>query len=317
ILSPDAFSVAVIMTFLTTLIAPPIFSRMIDKEGEVLRKPPRLISGNKYIAYEFPNRETAELLLTKIIDAFKNEGFYVNLLDIRRQLYGIRKEDSFISIQFTPKKIIFDCREEDVSFIHTLFYEALAHLQRTIRQLQSLTYREDIGKKIFQDSVNHKPGVNGKDRGLLTRLFTPNAVEYNLQGGDKEEVLRELVQLFIDSGELLHTDREEAFNLILSRENDISTGMQSGIAFPHARTGLVKRMKTVMGINKSGVDFNSLDKLPSRIFIASLIPADQPEPYLKMMSTMSRFLSEKENRARLIACESNRELYEVFSELGG
>lgn len=315
ILSSDAFSVAVIMTFLTTLIAPPIFARMIDQEGSVLRKPSRITSDKKHIAYEFPNRETAELLLTKIIDAFKNEGFFVNLLDIRRHLYGIRKEDSFITMQFSPKKIIFDCREEDVPFIHTLFYEALAHLQRTMRQLQSLTDREEIGKRIFQDSAKNKPKFNVKDKSLLARLFTPNEVEFNLQGKNKDAVLRELVQLFIDSGELRPANSDEALELLISRENDISTGMQSGIAFPHTRTNLVKRMKTVVGIDKAGVDFNSLDKQPAYIFIASLIPTDQPEPYLKMMSVMSRFLSIKENRARLIACQSNRELYEVFQSL--
>jgi len=303
------------MTILSTLIAPSIFSRMIESKGEVMRKPTKLKSDQKHIAYDFPNRETAELLLSKIINAFKSEGFFVHLLHIRRHLYGIRKEDSFITMQFSPKKIIFDCREEDVPFIHTLFYEALAHLQRTMRQLQSLTDRKEIGRRIFQDSVKDKPKFNGKDKSLLARLFAPNNIEFNLQGKNKDAVLRELVQLFIDSGEIRHADSDEALQLLISRENDISTGMQRGIAFPHARTNLVKRMKTVVGIDKSGVDFNSLDKQPTYIFIASLIPADQPEPYLKMMSVMSRFLSVKENRARIIACQSNRELYQFFQNL--
>lgn len=315
ILSPNAFSVAVIMTFLTTLIIPPIFAGMLDNKEDVLRKSPRITSDKKFITYEFPNRETAELLLIKIINAFKNEGFFVNLLDIRRHLYGIRKEASFITMRFSPEKIIFDCREEDVAFIHTLFFEALAHLQRTIRQLQSLTDREEIGKRIFPDSDRNKPKLNKKDKLLLARLFAPNEVEFNLQGNTKDALLRELVQIFINSGAISQAKYNEVFNLFLAREKDISTGMQSGIAFPHTRTNLVKRMKTVVGISKDGVDFNSLDKQQSYIFIASLIPTEQPEPYLKMMSVMSQFLSIKENRDRLIACRSNRELYEVFQGL--
>ena len=317
IIPTSAFSVVVIMIILSTLIAPSIFSRMIESEGEVMRKPTKLKSDQKHITYDFPNRETAELLLNKIIDAFKSEGFFVHLLHIRRHLYGIRKEDSFITMRFTPEKIIFDCREEDVAFIHTLFYEALAHLQRTMRQLQSLTDRKEIGKKIFQDSGDNKPKFNGKDKNLLTRLVTPNGIEFNLQGDSKDAVLRELVQLFIDTGDLTRANQDEALELFIARESDISTGMQSGIAFPHTRTNLIKRMKTVIGVNKSGVDFNSLDRQPTYIFITSLIPTDQPEPYLKMMSIMSRFFSIKENRARLIACQSNRELYEVFRELAG
>ncbi len=315
VLSSDAFSIGVIMTFFTTLIAPPLFSRMIEKKGEVLRKPTPFKSDQKHITYDFPNRETADLLLTKIIDAFKNEGFFVHLLDIRRHLYGIRKENTFITMRFSPERIIFDCREEDAAFIHTLFYEALAELQRVMRQLQSLAEPEAIGKRILKDTGTTRPRVNGKERALLSRMFQPAGVDFNLQGNTQEKVLEELVRLLISSGQIPPERHDEVLRLLLDREKDISTGLQEGIAFPHARTEIVKEMRTVAGIRKEGVDFGSLDNRPAYIFIATLIPCDQPEPYLKLMAIISRFLSVKENRARLIACKSNRELYEILREL--
>jgi Kef-type K+ transport system membrane component KefB/mannitol/fructose-specific phosphotransferase system IIA component (Ntr-type) len=315
ILPSDAFSVVVIMTVLTSLIVPPIFSRMIEKEGEVMRKPTRLKSDQKHITYEFPNRETAELLLVKIINAFKSEGFFVHLLHIRRHLYGIRKEDSFITMQFSPKKIVFDCREEDVAFLHTLFYEALAHLQRTMRQLQALTYRKAIGKRIFEETATTPSRVNGREKARLARLFTPDGMEDSLRGRNKQEVLEELVRLFINSGQLPENRYDDVLRMLLDREKDISTGMQDGIAFPHARTDLVRRLTTVVGVHKQGIDFDSFDQQPAHIFITSLIPEDAPEPYLKLMATISRFLSVEENRTRLIDCLDNRELCKIFREL--
>jgi mannitol/fructose-specific phosphotransferase system IIA component (Ntr-type) len=313
ILSTDAFSIAVIMTILTTLIAPPIFAGMIENDRPVMKKHARIKADTmQHIAYEFPNRETAELLLTKIIDAFKNEGYFVHILDIRRRLYGVRKEDSFITMHFSPEKIVFDCRKNDVPFIHTLFYEALAHLQRTMRQLQNLTDRKEIGKMIFQDPAKKIPRINGKKKSLLFRFFSPGGVEFNLPGKDKEAVLSEMVELFVESGALRPADRDQALSLIVARENDISTGLQHGIAFPHARTNLVKKMRTVVGISKNGVDFNSLDNNPAYVIISTLIPLDQPEPYLTMMANLSRILSVKENREHLIDCQSNRELYNTF-----
>ncbi len=315
ILPSEAFSAAVMMTFLTILIAPPAFSRALEAKGEVLRKPAPRVSGKRRIDYVFPNRETGELLLARIIVAFRNEGFFVNLLDIRRHLYGIRRDESFITMEFSPEEIVFTCREEDAAFIHTLFYEALADLQRVMRQLQTLTDRKAIGKRIFEET--DRPGrVNGKEWARISRLFTPNGVECALGGKTKDEVLAELVDLFISSGQVPAPERERVFQLFLDRENDLSTGMEAGIAFPHGRTDLVEKMITVAGVTVEGVEFGSLDGQPSRIFIATLIPASQPEPYLKMMAILSRFLSRPENRERILACRTNRELYEILREPG-
>ncbi|MDP8235906.1 MAG: cation:proton antiporter [Candidatus Erginobacter occultus] len=313
VLPSEAFSAAVLMTFLTILIAPPVFSRILENGGEVLRKPARKVSGKRRIDYVFPNRETGELLLARIITAFRNEGFFVNLLDIRRHLYGIRRDESFITMEFSPKEIVFTCREEDAAFIHTLFYEALAELQRVMRQLQTLTDRKAIGKRIFEETA--RPGrVNGKERARLSRLFTPNGVECSLQGETKEKIIEELVDLFIASGQIPTDCRKEILQSLLDREKDLSTGLQDGIAFPHGRTGLVEKMITVAGVQREGVEFGSLDGKPARIFIATLIPANQPEPYLKMMAVLSRFLSRPENRDRLLECRSNRGLYEILRE---
>ncbi|GAI91800.1 unnamed protein product, partial [marine sediment metagenome] len=275
----------------------------------------RVKSDKKHITYDFPNRETAELLLAKIIDAFRHEGFYVHLLDIRRHLYAIRKEDTFITMRYSSWKIVFDCREEDVPFIHTLFYEALAELQRIMRHLQSLTDRKTIGERIFDEPVNTRLRVNGKEKALLSRMFVPNGMEYNLQGKSKHEILEELTRLFIDSKQLPPERYNDTLLMLLDRERDISTGMQDGIAFPHARTDIVHRLITVVGVQKEGIDFNSFDGQPAHIFIATLIPAEKPEPYLKLMAVLSRFLSVEENRERMIACSSNRELYEILREL--
>lgn len=314
VLPAGAFSAAVLMTLLSTLIAPPIFAWMMGAKGEVLRKPARRVSGKRQINYVFPNRETGELLLARITEAFRNEGFFIHLLDIRRHLYGIRREESFITMEFSPREITFTCREEDAAFIHTLFYEALAELQRIIRHLQTLTDRRAIGKRIFEETAREGK-VNGREKARLARLFTPNGVECSLQGGTKVQVLEELADLFVATGQAPGDRRGEILRILLDREKDLSTGMASGIAYPHGRTGLVRRMVTVAGIRKEGVEFGSLDGQPARIFIATLVPADQPEPYLKMMAVLTRFLSQPENRERLLSCQSNRELFEILRNL--
>ena len=54
---------------------------------------------------------------------------------------------------------------------------------------------------------------------------------------------------------------------ILKREREISTGLGNGLALPHTKTKGVNNFYIVVGLNKDGVDFDSMDGLPSKIFL--------------------------------------------------
>ncbi len=102
---------------------------------------------------------------------------------------------------------------------------------------------------------------------------------------------------------------------LLAREQDMSTGMEKGIAFPHTRTSAVEHMCCAVGISREGVAFDSLDGKPARIFIATLIPESSPEPYIQLMADFSKFLSSAENRDRLLSCPDDLQLFALLQEI--
>ncbi len=63
------------------------------------------------------------------------------------------------------------------------------------------------------------------------------------------------------------------------------------------------------------MNFNSLDKKPARIFIATLIPEAHPEPYLKLIADFSQFLASEDNRRRLLECREDSELFALLAEI--
>ena len=315
ILDHKAFSVVISMAFITVLITPPFLSRMLEAKGPVMRKDKRIKAPKEHISYLMPNPETAELLLAKIFDAFKNEGFYIYRPNLREQFYQIRKEEMSITMNYSSREISFDCRAQDVPFIHTLFYEVLAELERAMKQLQALTDREKIGKQIFDKYLRISPKFNGKEKSQFSKMFVPGAMTVELKGDSKKEILSELMNLLVESGQLPPENYRKALAAFLERERDMSTGMQEGIAYPHARVDCVDRMISSVGVKKDGVDFGSLDKKPSRIFIATLIPQQTTEPYLKFTAVLSGFLINEENRDRILACQSNDELCRIFKKL--
>ncbi|MBD3264213.1 MAG: hypothetical protein GF375_03820, partial [Candidatus Omnitrophica bacterium] len=115
ILEHQAFSVAIMMTFLTTLLTPPLLARMLESEKPALKKEHQRKIEHRQIVYNMPNPETSELILNKVLDAFENEGFYVHLMEIPDKLYQIRKEQIFITLRYSSEKLVFDCLKEDVS----------------------------------------------------------------------------------------------------------------------------------------------------------------------------------------------------------
>lgn len=308
IIGHDALGIVVIMMFATLLMTPPLLSHLLKSKEPVLRKAKPMKSEHKLIVYPTPNPETAKLILREAITAFEEEGFYVHRINLPQTLFQIRKNQTFITLNYTPKRLVFDCLERDVSFIHTVFYEVIAELERMIKHLQTFADKGKIGKKIFA-----APNGMVKTKSCISCLLNPHATEVSLKSDTKQEIIEELLDLLIRSGQLEQSKRKEAFMDLLEREASVSTGMQDGVALPHAKTSAVNRLIWGVGIKKEGIGFDSLDKKPSNIFVIILSPKGATKPHLQFMSEISRFLIDKDIREELLSCTTNDELYLVIS----
>ncbi|MCP4481302.1 MAG: PTS transporter subunit EIIA [bacterium] len=287
ILTKEIFSVALIMTFLTTLITPPILEKLFDNPKKGIRKiEDDLDLTKEEIVYDVPSEETADLLLTNILNAFEHEGFFVHMLDMENKIYQLRKDAQIISFKYYPDRLFFDCLKSDGPFIHTLFFEVLADLENTIKNLKMLTDKEQIAKEMF--AIEDDSFTNNFD---LSAFISPLAMKVNLKGNTKHEILEELVNMLIVAGKIEVDVKDEVMNDLIAREESMSTGMQNHLAFPHARTEAVKNLVVGIGVTKQGVDFESLDLKPAKLFIITLAPKDSGNPYLKFISDMSQLLA--------------------------
>lgn len=309
IIGDEVFGVAVIMTFLTTLLTPPILDRMLDTPGKVLRKEPVRPRRYRSIILDMPNIQTAEFILNKVIKSFENEGFYVHCMEIPFRLYNIRRDGVFLTLKYTRRQMVFDCDESEYSFVHTLFYEVIAELEYSMKRLKTFTGKETIGKNIL--SPGSPPGAV-KTRVADMTALSPLAIEVSLKSNHKEALLDELVSILIRSGQLSFEKKACVMADLIERETTMSTGMTGGIALPHAKTMAVDRLMAVVGIHQEGMNFDSLDKIPAKIFIMTLAPKEHPKSYLQFMADISRFLSNPENQQKIVNASCNAALYEVL-----
>ncbi|MBP5739751.1 MAG: PTS sugar transporter subunit IIA, partial [Spirochaetia bacterium] len=133
----------------------------------------------------------------------------------------------------------------------------------------------------------------------------------NLKASNKDEAILELVDLVSTSPNI--TDRQVLLDDIMQREQKMSTGMEHGIAFPHAKSEGVKHLTVAIGRKKSGIEFDSLDGLPSTIFVLIASPTDEASPHLQVLSAVSGVLSQEENRKKILEAKSAEDIAKVFS----
>jgi len=233
LLSPQVFGVGVMMTLLTTLFAPPALVAMFKSEAGGLRNPvPE--SRVEPIVFSFPSSETAELLVNKLVTAFEHEGFFVHTLNHADHIMQLRKDAIVIGFQWDGPNIVFDCDAQEVSFVSTAMLEVLAEFEQAVRELRRPVDPAGIVRHL------HAGLAASTRRPSLSAYISGDALIPELHATTKEAVIDELIEA-LDRCGLVH-GVARARDAVLERERSMSTGMQDGVAIPHARTDGVSKL---------------------------------------------------------------------------
>ena len=146
----------------------------------------------------------------------------------------------------------------------------------------------------------------------LIDLISPEVVKIPLTGSSKAEIIRELLSLLEAAGKV--ADSESAYDALLAREAMGSTGLENGIAVPHAKTDAVKDLTIAIGIVPEGVDFESIDGKPSSLFFLMLAPPDKSGPHIEALAEIARITTSHAFCRLLLGATSAQEVVEIFQE---
>jgi PTS system nitrogen regulatory IIA component len=144
----------------------------------------------------------------------------------------------------------------------------------------------------------------------LKNVLNENVIKISLDSLNKEDVIKELLNILKDNN--LLEDIDLAYRDVMDRESKMSTGIQHGVAIPHAKTRAVKQLTACIGIKKEGIDFNALDGEKSKIFIMTLSPSDHIGPHVQFLAEVSRVIKTEEARKSILEAKDATELLNVF-----
>jgi PTS system nitrogen regulatory IIA component len=143
----------------------------------------------------------------------------------------------------------------------------------------------------------------------LLDVLDTEAVLPDLQAGTKTEVLEELVTPVARSS---GTAVEELVQVLLDRERLGSTGIGGGIGIPHGKIPRIDRLFLGFGLSRRGIDFESLDGLPTRIFFLLVTPENSAGLHLKVLARISRMLKSDAFKERLLRARTRDEIIAIL-----
>ena len=145
-------------------------------------------------------------------------------------------------------------------------------------------------------------------------LLKEGQIAAGFQARDKWEAITKLVDLLIAQGRLKAEQRDAVYAALAAREKVASTGMEHGVAIPHASVDGVEEALAALAISSEGVPFQSADGRPARLIILLVIPRKAVQKHIRTLAGIARLLQYEEMRDALTGARSAREALQVIRE---
>lgn len=139
---------------------------------------------------------------------------------------------------------------------------------------------------------------HARGKTLTKAVTSPEIVMVGLEASSKEDATRQLAQLLVQDGRV--TDLDSYLQAVAAREEHFPTGIEGGIAIPHAQSDFVTTPSVAVGISKSGVDFGA-DDGPSDLIFLIAAPASGENAHLEILAALARKVMHEEFRDELRA----------------
>ena len=147
----------------------------------------------------------------------------------------------------------------------------------------------------------------------LVSFFKEDLCIFHLRSRKKMSVLQEMVRHLAE--QKLISDKHFIMEMLKNRESLGSTGLGNGVAFPHGRSLAIKKLTVLFARSAGGIDFDSLDGKPTKIFFLILAPSDKgAEIYLALLSQLIGLVQKPAELKKLTEVTDYKSLIEL---LGG
>ncbi|HBC85749.1 MAG TPA: hypothetical protein DCZ94_02220 [Lentisphaeria bacterium] len=146
----------------------------------------------------------------------------------------------------------------------------------------------------------------------LLELFSRDNIMPDLQMTEKDSAL---VSLCSNGASAIQMNEKDLYEIVKKREDDMSTGLEEGIAVPHARLTNITKPVIVFGRSKHGIEWNSPDGKPATHIFLILTPLTHEDSQVQILRNIVRGFRKDENRRKIMSAADNREILDIFKDI--
>jgi len=304
---PSGVVFSVVLLVALTCVFGPFVVKPVFAAGGNGTRTTFVVPASVKIVFQFPSHQAAMLMINRAVEIFEDDGFYAHRLNRYQVLYRISRESQVIHLQGVDGEVTFECSERERPLINTVMLELSSGVEQSLRELQKPLNDVELRKNMQRAAPAAAAAVASA---MLKNRFAVETLKPRLLATTKQGAISELVSLLYENG--LVMDRERAVQAVFEREQSLSTGLEYGLAIPHARTDAVTRLVCAVGLKKEGLDFDAADGKPARIVVLVLAPDNAATPQLQLIAQVCRMLDER-GRAALLACETAEDMFGVLT----
>ena len=307
IIDEKLFGIAIIMTLITTIAAPPLLSMILSIKKKGVRKEV-VDTKSVHIVYDLPSEIVKDLVRETMLENFSQEGFRHEPLGREGGVSRFRKDATTFTLTVENTRYDFESSPKEAMMIRAVMYETFVEIRRITSELKEFTLPEQN-----EFSVEGSEGNNiGKAPAKVNRVIPENGIILDLQAENHEAAILELIAKLGENR--IIKDVELCKQDVLKRENIVSTCLPGGIALPHAKTDGAERLIAAVGISRKGCASTLKPDEKVHIYVLSLCPKTSAQPYLQFVAHVAKILARKENVEAIMNAKTPDQIREIFRE---
>jgi len=146
----------------------------------------------------------------------------------------------------------------------------------------------------------------------VTELLKDASIDLGAHVKNKADAIEHLVDLMEKGGNI--KDKAQYLKDVQAREASGTTGLGDGIATPHAKSAGVKAPGLAAMTIPEGIDFQSMDGNPARLFFAIAAPDTGADDHLMILSKLATMIMDPDFKEALIAAKSKQEFLKLIDD---
>ena len=299
-LTQEIFGIGILMTLVTTVVAPPALVGLFASKAKGVRHPKPSLDGSRNVVFELGSPMVAQLMVGRLILELRNEGFFLSELSHEDHIWAAAMDDIEFTIQREGSVIRVACTPAEEAMVMTAWMEVASQMNDLARAISKPIRREDVDRMLADPAAAQKR-KSGVGRYLQGFVMLPR-----FRATSKKEAIEKIVAEIAKACPHHVKNAATATAAVLRREASMPTGLDHGIA------GAVAILDNEGTANGCIPDNETIDNSPLQIIVLTLANDEKQTPYLQLMSFISRALRADGGYKRLAACTSADEMRKFF-----